>query len=115
MAPVTETPDNITLTIAEAADPSAVHGALVRALQLGLRVIIAPGGSGDITVSPETAANHALYAIAARAGAVRVVERAIGVRPQDVHISRAQGSDHREWMKAHEEAQRQGGVVVVDP
>ena len=110
-----ESETSITLTAEDAANPQVVATALQRAQGLGIKLIY-PGG--DLCVTPDVASNHPLYQLALaeaqkRGGIVRVVAVSASSE-KDVHITRAQGSDHREYMKAQEQAAKQGGTVIVD-
>ena len=126
----------------EAGDPAAYGGALARARELGLPLIVAPVASGVIgtpmtpapagaagsaatpapevvQLTPQQASDHATYMAAlsrARAaGQDVVVQRPAAIRQQDVQLSREQAANHQLWLAAQEKATKQGGVVVVKP
>ena len=114
-----ETAEAVSLTAEECGNAATVRIALERAVGLGRRLIIEPPGR-DLAITRAVASNGPLYrlgleSVQARGGELRIVESATAPGAGDVHLSRAEASNHRVWLAAQTRAEKQGGVVVVDP
>src|SRR5262245_61684861 len=117
---MTEDHERITLSAQDALSPSTVDEACRRAVARGLALSAAPEVV-NLTMSPEAASDMRYYRIASqlanqRGGAVRVGVAQGRDASKDVHVRLSAGGfmDGPTYMRALEQARRQGGEVVVD-